>query len=98
MSSALMRNGSNTGTRRYTDSNENEESDATFPVAKNPVCNRIKKNSAIRASDNANFLNEVFLVTACPFMPFVNITGASYDIPSFVSSSLHNTSVAKKIT
>lgn len=98
MSNAPIRNGSNSGTRRYTDSSENDEIDAIFPVPKNPVCSSTKKNSAIRASERANLRNEDLDVTTCPFIPFVRMTGLSMDLATFVSSSLHKTRVAKKVT
>lgn len=98
MSNTPIRNGSNIGTRRYTDSSENEETDAIFPVPKNPVCSSTKKNSAIRASERANLRNDGLDVTACPFIPFVRMTGVSIDFATFVSSSLHRTRVAKKVT
>jgi hypothetical protein len=97
-SNAPMRNGSNTGTSRYTDSKENEEIEAIFPVPKNPVCNNTKKNNAIRASERANFRKEGFVVTACPFIPFVRTTGDSIDLATFVSSSLQRTRVVKNVT
>ena len=98
ISNAPMRNGSKTGTRRYTDSKENEEIEAIFPVPKNPICNKTKKKSAIRASERANFRNEGLVVTTCPFIPFVNITGASNDFATLVSSSLQRTRIVKKVT
>lgn len=91
-------NGSNTVTRRYTDSNENDEIEAILPVPKNPVCSSTKKNSAIRASERANLRNDGFVVTACPFIPFMRITGDSIDFATFVSNSLHKTRVMKKVT
>ncbi len=97
-SNAPMRKGSNTGTRRYTDSKENEEIEAIFPVPKNPVCNNTKKNSAIRASERVNFRNEGFVVTACPFIPFVKMACVSIDFATFVSSSLQRTRVVKNVT
>lgn len=55
-----IRNGSKIGTRRYTDSREKEDREAIFPVPKNPVWRRIKKNKAIRASERANLRKEGF--------------------------------------
>jgi len=97
-SRAVIKNGSNTGTRRYTDSNENDEIDPIFPVPKNPVCSSTKKNSAIRASESASLRKVGFDVTACPFIPLVRMTGVSIDLATFVSSSLQRTRVVKKVT
>jgi len=97
-SRVVIKKGSNTGTRRYTDSNENEEIEAIFPVPKNPVCSSTKKNSAIRASESASLRKDGFDVTACPFIPFARMTGVSIDFATFVSSSLHRTRVVKKVT
>jgi|SRR5947207_393714 len=97
-SNAPMRKGSNTGTRRYTDSKENEEIEAIFPVPKNPVCKSTKKNSAIRASERFNFRNEGFVVTACPFIPLAKMACVLIDFATFVSSSLQRTRVVKNVT
>src|SRR5438067_8469469 len=39
-----------TGIRRYTDSRENDEREATFPVPKKAICIRKKKKTATRVS------------------------------------------------
>lgn len=98
-SNAPMRNGSNTGTRRYTDSSENDEIEAIFPVPKNPVCNNTKKNSAIRASERDNLRKEDLDVTPYPFMhSLIKMTGISIDLAIFVSRSPQRTKVMKNVT
>ena len=97
---APMSNGSNTGTNRYTDSNENDDTDAILPVPKNPVCNNTKKNNAIRASERASFRNDGFVLTTCPFAPpLTRVSGVSVVVVAIlVSSSLQSTRVVKKVT
>ena len=99
MSNAPIRNGSNSGTNRYTESKEKEDTEAIFPVPKKPVCNNTKKNRAIRASERASFLNDGFVVIACPFAPFTRVTGVSVVVIAIlVSSSLQRTRDVKKVT
>jgi hypothetical protein len=97
MSRAVMRKGSKTGTRRYTDSRENEDMEAILPVPKNPTCNNTKKKSAILASDNFNFRNEGFDRLGCP-LPFMFGMEICVDVAIAVSSSFQITRVAKKMT
>jgi len=102
MSKAPMRNGSNTGTRRYTDSNEKDEILAIFPVPKKPVCNNTKKNRAILASESARFRNDgegrAEMIWPLTPLPLERITGPSVvAVATFVSSSLQSTSVVKKV-
>ena len=99
MSNAAMRNGSNTVTNRYTDSKEKEDTEAIFPVPKKPVCNRAKKNKAIRASERASFRNEGLVLTACPFTPLTSVKGVSVVVVAIlVSNSLQRTRDVKKVT
>jgi hypothetical protein len=93
-----MRKGSNTGTRRYTDSNENDDIEAIFPVPKNPTCSNTKKKSAILASDNASFRKDGFDRFVCPLAPLILGMGVFAEVAIVVSSSLQTTSVAKNMT
>jgi len=102
MSKAPIRNGSNTGTRRYTDSNENDETLAMFPVPKKPVCNNTKKNKAILASESTRFRkgreDGAGIIWPLTPLPFERTTGPSVvAVATFVSSSLQRTSVMKKV-
>jgi hypothetical protein len=98
MRSAPIRKGSNIGTRRYTDSNENDDIEAIFPVPKNPTCSNTKKNSAILASDKVSFRKDGFDRLVCPLAPFILDIEVSAEIAIVVSSSLQITNVAKNIT
>src|ERR1700734_310411 len=97
MRRAVMRKGSKTGTRRYTDSRENEDMERIFPVPKNPTCNNTKKKSAILASDNVNCRNDGFDRLVCP-LPFMCGMELCVEVAITVSSSLQITRVAQKMT
>ena len=98
MRSAPIRKGSNTGTRRYTDSNEKDDTEAIFPVPKNPTWSNTKKKSAILASDKASFRKDDFDWLVCPLTPFILGIEVFAKIATLVSSSLQITSVAKNMT
>ena len=48
--SPAMRNGLKTVVKRYTDSSENEDTEAMFPVPKNPTLMRKRKTAAVHRS------------------------------------------------